>query len=372
MNVSRYTVVHVLTSLDFGGVEKRMEILADASRNGTMNHRFVAIQSGGSVANTLAGLGVQVDCLHKPASIPSLTAFIALYRYFKNVRPVVVHTHGAEANFHGLLAARLAGIPVRIGEEIGIPQQSIQARWVFTQIYRSAQRVIGISDAVTRWLVESGEVPMSKVVRIYNPVRLLTEIPIIKKSKNVFRIGFVGRLEPIKNPLALVDACAILLKKGIFVELCIVGDGSQRRKIESRILELDLSHCVRLVGYQQDPTPFVCECDVYVQPSISEGFGIALVEAMGCGLPVIATAVGGAPEIIVDGKNGWLLYEPTSDAVALAIQKAFECGQNVLLDIGKEARASVINRFVPSAYLSRLESLYQSLLIDTLNNLYHE
>ncbi|MDP1872161.1 MAG: glycosyltransferase [Gallionella sp.] len=362
------TVVHCLTSLDFGGVEKHMEILADASHNGEMIHRFVAIQGGGAAERALSGMGVQVDCLNRKASIPSLIALLALYRFFREVGPAVVHTHGAEANFHGLIAAKLAGVPVRIGEEIGIPQHSIYAKWIFTQVYRVAHRVIGISNAVTQWLIESGEVAANNAVRLYNPVQLPSEISRALKTSNVFRIGFVGRLEPVKNPLVLVDALALLLAQGISAELCIVGDGSQRGIIESRIAELNLGHKVHLAGYQSDPIPFMLECDIYVQPSISEGFGLALVEAMGCSLPVIATCVGGAPEIIFDGKNGWLLHDSSADAVAFALQKAFNCGSNMLFEMGKEARYSILERFIPANYLQELESLYSCIYIGNINN----
>lgn len=362
MESKKNLVVHVLTSLDFGGVEKRMEMLAEASGDGSMNHRFIAINQGGAAAAALAEMGIQVDCLQRSPVIPSVSAFLALVRRFRELRPTVVHTHGAEANFHGLLAARVSGVPVRIGEEIGIPEQSRQAKFVFTQVFRLAGKVIGISDAVTGWLVESGEVPASKAVRIYNPVRIPVNPPTKRISGEAFRIGFVGRLELVKNPLAVVDACALLVERGIPAEVRIVGDGSERPKLEERISELKLQNRVRLYGYQQDPISIICDCDVYVQPSISEGFGIALVEAMGCGLPVIATAVGGASEFIIHGQNGWLLDEPSAISLANLLQRAFEYGRPVLREIGAEARASVLERFEPAAYLQHLELLYSSLL----------
>ena len=88
------------------------------------------------------------------------------------VRPAVVHAHGAEGNLFGLAAAALARVPVRIGEEIGLPDDSRRARFAFRTVYRSAHRVIGVADAVRDWLVRSGEVPPAKAIRIYNPVQL--------------------------------------------------------------------------------------------------------------------------------------------------------------------------------------------------------
>jgi glycosyltransferase involved in cell wall biosynthesis len=97
---------------------------------------------------------------------------------------------------------------------------------------------------------------------------------------------------------------------------------------------------------------------VYLQPSISEGFGIALVEAMGCGVPVIATAVGGAPEIIEHGVTGWLLDEPSPDKIAAALRRAWRLGPQRLGEMGRRARQSVEGRFEPALHLQRIEALY--------------
>lgn len=103
-------------------------------------------------------------------SIPSLQAIISLYRLFKKDKPDLVYTRGAEANFHGLIAARLAKVPVRIGEEIGISNHEKKAKMMFKLAYRSTNKVIGISSAFTSWLIESGEVSEYKAVKVYNHV----------------------------------------------------------------------------------------------------------------------------------------------------------------------------------------------------------
>jgi glycosyltransferase involved in cell wall biosynthesis len=346
-----------LTSLDFGGVERHMELLASEAVGAQLNHNFWAIGGGGAAADALRAMGAEVQCRVLPVAIPSPPALWALYRGFRRTRPTVVHTHGAEANFHGQIAAKLAGVPVRIAEEIGIPCHGYRAKIAFRQVYRAAHRVVGISQAVTEWLIRSGEVPPHKALSIYNPVRL----PPAHEPQtvlDVFRIGFVGRLEPVKNPLALLDAARQLLNWGLPVELWIVGDGTQRTDIEDRIEANKLAGKVRLFGYCRDPTAVVRSCQVYLQPSISEGFGIALVEAMGCGVPVIATAVGGAPEIIEHGVTGWLLDEPSPDKIAAALRRAWRLGPQRLGEMGRRARQSVEGRFEPALHLQRIEALY--------------
>lgn len=354
-------IIHLLTSLNYGGVEKRMEILAEQPE-AEMQHFFCAIGAGGATERYLKTLGVPVQCLHQPARIPSPAAILALFRLFRRLRPTVVHSHGAEANFHGLIAARLAGVPVRIGEEIGIPSHSGRARWVFRQLYRTAHCVIGMSSAVTGWLVENGEVPIDKAVRVYNPVKLPVACHAQAVTPGTLRIGYVGRLEAVKNPLALVEAAALLLARGVPVELWLIGEGRERERIEAVIHAQGLDERVRLLGYQQTPDEYVRQCHVYVQPSLSEGFSIALVEAMGCGVPVIATAVGSAPEIVDPGNTGWLLPEATPAAIAAALEEAWRLGPQRLRAMGRRARNAVEGRFEPAHYRIRLETLYQQFI----------
>ncbi len=359
----RPIVFHVVTSLDFGGVEKRMEVVAGLDENARLAHRFCAIGGGGKTFGRLGAVGADVVCLGQSPRIASVGALTSLVRLFLRTRPWVVHTHGAEANFHGLLAAWLTGVPVRIGEEIGIPSHRARAKRVFSLVYRAAHRVVGISDAVTAWLVQSGEVPSNKAVRVYNPVLIPAYACIRSRSPGTFRIGFVGRLEPVKNPLALVEAVAFLRDEGYQAELWLVGEGSERPRIERLTRDAGLEPCVRILGYQADPSRYMKECDLYIQPSLSEGFGLALVEAMGAGMPVIATAVGGAPEIIDHGRTGWLLADSTSKSLAEAVRGAMDAEPAALEAMGQAARASVLKRFEPRLYLDQLESLYLGSLL---------
>lgn len=354
-------VIHVLTSLDFGGVERHMELIASAFDHAQMRHIFVALGRGGATELNLRSLGADVRCLQEKTKIPSLPALRSLLKLLNKERPLVVHAHGAEANFHGLIAAWLARVPVRIGEEIGIPNHGLKTRTVFRLIYGMAHRVVGISQSVTDWLIASREAPQHKATRIYNPVRL----PELKKStpaqRDVFRIGFNGRLEPVKNPIALLEAFGEILADDISSELWFIGEGSERIALTERISQMGLTEKVKLWGYQSDPAELIRQCHVYVQPSISEGFGLALVEAMGCGVPVIATAVGGAPEIIKDGETGWLLPKATSELIANALRVAHDFGDKKLSEVGMRGRKSVEGRFEPKEYLSQIEYLYSEI-----------
>ncbi|MES1946416.1 glycosyl transferase family protein [Salinisphaera sp. C84B14] len=107
-------------------------------------------------------------------------------------------------------------------------------------------------------------------------------------------------------------------------------------------------------------------CHLYVQPSISEGFGLALVEAMGCAVPVLATSVGGAPEIITHDRTGWLIEKTDASAVAAELQRIW-ANRAVLPDIGQAGRDAVLSRFLPENYVRDLDHFYSALSHESLD-----
>lgn len=357
--------LHVVTHLDYGGVESHMATIGAHLRDRRWRHDFCAIGHGGRTAKRLLAGGARVFCLETPARIPSPRALWRLYHLLRRLRPQVVHAHGAEANFHGLLAAVLARVPVRVGEEIGLPEHSPSARVAFAMAYRGAQRVIGVSSMVTRCLVETGEVRAQRAVTLHNPVSLACGAAVPAPPADTFRLCFVGRLEPVKNLEALLDGFAALAAEGRQCELWLIGDGSLRHALERAGHARGLGHAISFLGYQNMPMEWVRQCHACVLPSLSEGFGLAMVEAMGCGVPVVCSRVGAAPELIVDGVNGWLIDGFDAGAIGAALTRAW-CARTRISGVGARARETVRPLFDPEAYLDRLERLYAECLEERL------
>ena len=354
---NRSIVLHLVTSLDFGGIERRMEVVARNQQYSKNDLIFCAIGGGGETEKRLKSLGANVICLNKDVKIPNFFSVMALFRLFRRVRPQVVHTHGAEANFHGLIAAWLAHIPVRIGEEIGTPSHSKVAQWVFRFVYRFSQIVIGGSNPVISWLVSSREVPAKKVRKVHNPL----ELPSVRDRytrDEVLRLCYVGRMEAVKNPEILIDVIQSLCCSGSPVEMWMIGDGSQRHMLEEKVKKADLGSYIKFFGYQENPFDWIKRCDVFVQPSLAEGFSNALVEAMGCGVPVIVTETGAAPEIVQHGVTGWLVKSGDVGSLVEAVIKANHLKPEDLVLMGKAARLSVENRFEPKKYIFELDKIY--------------
>jgi glycosyltransferase involved in cell wall biosynthesis len=155
-----------------------------------------------------------------------------------------------------------------------------------------------------------------------------------KKRLENFRLLFVGRLNPVKGVEYLIDAMAGIKKKGTDVELTIAGDGPERKRLENLSKRLNVYNHVRFLGMvdRLKIASLMSESDIFVLPSISEGFPLVVLEAMACGLPIIATKVGGLPEVIEEGRNG-LLVNPR-DSVALA--------SSILLLLQNEAQRDII------------------------------
>ncbi len=354
-------VLHLTYGLDFGGVESHLRLIGELTGK-HFEHHFAAIHCGGATERAMRATGMPVTVVGIDPHAHPLRAVAGVRTMLRALRPTIFHSHGAEGNLFGLTAAALARVPVRIGEEIGMPAHGLRARLAYRTAYFAAHRVIGVADAVRDWLVESGEVPAAKTVRLYNPARLPTVRAAPRRPGEPLRIVYVGRLDPVKNPLALVRAVADLRDAGVACELALLGEGTERPILERLIAGRGVGDAVQLLGFVPTPSEILAHSHLLVQPSLSEGLSLALVEAMGCALPVISSRVGGSPEVIDHGRTGWLLRSPEPNDIAAAIRVAAALPGDELAVIGRAARRSVEQRFDPARYVVELESLYQSLI----------
>lgn len=174
-------------------------------------------------------------------------------------------------------------------------------------------------------------------------------------------VGTAGRLVPIKGIGYLIRALAVLRTEFSDLRLEIAGSGPERPAIENEVKSLGLADCVTFLGWQDDLLPVLTRWDVFALPSLEEGFGIAALEAMAAGLPVVATAVGGVPELVQDGVTGWLV--PPRDSAALADRL-----RALLLDprqrriMGVAGRVRARENFSVDRMVAAIAKIYDSLL----------
>ncbi len=355
------SVLHLLAQFHFGGVEKHMAYIWSEAGRLRYRHRFAAIGAGGSVERQMLGEGAEVTCLGVDPAIPRPGATWAVLRLLRQIRPEVIHCHGPEPSFHGLLAGLLAGVPVRLGEEFGMPTYSERAAFVFRQIYRSAHAVTCNCEAVRAAVADRRIAPREKTRAMLNPVRIAKTPPLLEQDRQFFTLAFLGRLEPIKNPAILLPVLSRLRSEGVPARLWVIGDGTQRRELEAKAAELGVSDHVTFWGYRSDVEDILRRADVHVLTSLFEGSPLAIGEAMGCRLPVVCSDVGGCGEMLDHGRSGFLVPSRDEAALVATLKELWAMGPDRRGEIGECARETVIERCDPGRYVARLEHFYDSL-----------
>lgn len=349
-------ILRLSTFLDFGGVETR---LANVSHIQDKNEWvFVTLNKEGKAAKIISENRKRIINLQTKPSIYSLKTFFKVYQTLKKEKPDVIHTSGAEANFHGILAARLAKVPIIIGEEIGIPKHSKKAQLIFSKVYAFADFVVGNSKAVLDVVHQLDKVPQKKLIKIDNPILFK---PLLEKTENqhgLFRILMFSRLEPVKNIEGVLNILAQLVKENQNIHLTIAGSGTSESSLKEKVESLHLVDYVDFLGFINDPYPYLSNADLYVLNSFSEGFSNSLVEAMYSKTPSLSTAVGAAPEIIQDGINGFITESDNEPALYEKIKIIISLSPEKRKKIGEQGYQTVVNTFSLDRHIGELMKIY--------------
>ncbi|WP_215226795.1 glycosyltransferase [Echinicola shivajiensis] len=356
-------IIKILTELDFGGVEKVTQLTALGMRvYPEVELEIWALGKGGKVAEELKESGVQIKVWNRNPRIPNWNLMVDLKKALNTYKPDIVHTAGAEANFHGLFAARLAKVPVRIGEEIGFPNHHKAWEWIFKGVYSTAHKVIAISNAVKEYIGNKGEVRPEKVAVIYNPAQLQNAVLNGEAVKQPFRFVMISRLTAIKNIAAVLKSLANIIHGAPYEpKLLIIGDGEERDSLEELVRKLDIVENVKFLGFQADVSPFLFQSDVFLIPSYSEGSSVALAEAMMAGLPSVITKVGGASEIIGESNSAKLIDPHNPQSIENAMLQFLQMPEKERLEMGIRAQKEA-HKYSVENHIKSLLSLYHSLL----------
>ncbi len=248
-----------------------------------------------------------------------------IYRLIKREGAQVVHTHLYDGGKYGRIAARLAHVPCIISTVHNIyvvrRRRYHLINWILSH---TNDRVVAVSEAVKESIIRFDRIPPEKIQVIYNGIDLVKfqgffEGGEVRKKFGVqpedYLIGVIARLEEQKGHIYLFRALPQIIQEFSRVKVLIVGDGSLRAFLEERVRGMGLSSIVLFAGTQKPIPPILKALDLFVLPSLWEGFGIAILEAMAMGVPIIATAVGGVSEVITSGKDGLLI--PPGDVPSL-------------------------------------------------------
>jgi glycosyltransferase involved in cell wall biosynthesis len=253
----------------------------------------------------------------------------AIYRVLRRDRPDILHTHAWGTLVEGIVAGRLARVPAIVHGEHGTlqlrPRQVIVQRWG----WRHADDLLSVSSRLAERMSRDVGIPADRIRVIRNGVNLARFAGLRTASAGTFSgsggrrvvLGAAGRLIDVKDHATFIDAVHLLRDRGRPVAAIIAGDGPLRGQLEAHIARLRLQGSVRLLGHRGDLETVLRALDIFVQPSKSEGMSNTILEAMASGLPVVATRVGGADEMIVDGETGILVPPADSERLADALER---------------------------------------------------
>ena len=376
-------VAYVLTPITFGGAEKvSLNFLSNVDRKQIDLHLIALVRPWEKpplLLEEIDRLGIDYTTLPtriRPGIDPLRVFRViwAIYRIFRRQRFDLLHTHGYFADICALPIARLCRIP------------ALSTCHGFTVIDRKLQlylsidlwalklcsRVIAVSDDLRNELENQG-INKETISVVTNAV----SVPPLVMQKDSKRLCFrqqkgispeeivfvyVGRLSEEKGLHYLLKAFAGLIRSDICARLVLIGDGPQLEMLEQRVAELGLVRHVSLTGFQEQISPWLAIADCFVLPSLTEGTPMALLEAMAAGVAIVATGVGGVPDVITNGVNGLLV--PSANAEALQKGMSQIIAQPELREkYRREARKTVEVHYSIQPWCQKILQIYQDLCL---------
>ncbi len=313
--------------------------------------------------------------------LKDLIALGKLRKLMKEGKYDVVHTHTTKAGILGRLAANQAKVPHVIHSPHGhifhgyfnpvliklyVMLETMAARWT--------QKTITLTEKEKKEYLALGIGVPGEYECIYNGIdvdkycdpdlSVKAERRRLNISTTATVLLTVGRLVHVKGHRHLLEAVASMgHEESADVHCLIIGDGDLREELESQAHELGISEKISFLGHQNNITPFLMISDLFVLPSLNEGFGLVVIEAMASGLPIIATNVGGVPEIVKDGETGILVSPGESSALKNGILTLLK-DREILRQIGNQNRERVQREFSLKQMNDKVEKLYDEVLAE--------
>lgn len=366
-------ILHIIYSLYRGGAERVIEAHLETARDARYEFAVCSLTGGGDLVGRLEATGARVHLLEKGrrGNLGVLPRIIGLVR---RERIDLLHLHNPPAALWGTLAAQLGcpGIPIVRTEHRPFRPDTITVvhRMLYASLTKRARRVICVCDAVRDSYSARFPALAERFVTVHNGIRLepFENLPPKDHCRKKFKLppgvhllGTVGRLVPVKNHLGLITAFHGIKKQVPDAHLAIVGEGELKEIIVTHAGDLGVADSVSILPATPDIAQFYGALDLFVLPSHSEGLPLTLLEALAAGLPTVATAVGGIPEIITEGVDGHLV--PAGGTTGIA-----EMAAALLLDrkraavMGEAGRGTVRRRFTAGRMVEGIERIYEEVL----------
>ena len=376
----RPLIAHVVYRFDVGGLENGVVNLINRLPADRYDHAVIALTEVTDFRQRITRERVSFHELHKPPG-HGLAIYRKLHRLFRTLAPTIVHTRNIAA-MEAQLPAALARVPIRIHGEHGWDVQDADGgkrshhlqRRLFNPL---VHRYVALSGEIRRYLEDRIAVRADRIAQICNGVDTTRFAPragwtsrpgpIAERfpGDQVFVVGTVGRLAPVKHQRLLVEAfvraCRSAPAAADRMRLVIAGDGPDRAAIEQQVAASGMAGRIWMAGTRDDIPAMLAGLDLFVLPSLAEGISNTILEAMACGVPVVAARVGGNAELVAQGITGMLVASDDADAMADAIA-GYAIDRNRARQQGDHARALAVSRFSIDTMIARYAELYDTLL----------
>jgi glycosyltransferase involved in cell wall biosynthesis len=355
----------VINDLQRAGAETQLVRLAAALPREHWEPQVVLVKSRNDFEDPLRAAGVPVTALAQRGSWDVAVA-ARLHALLRRERPDVVHSFLFFASLVAAPAARLAGVPAIVVSQRCSYDATLSPFWrgVARRVHRLAGRVIVNSEAARREELAAG-FSDRHVTHVPNGIDIPAEATLASREALGLPVSplvvCVGRFSPEKRHQDLVDAWTLVRQRVPDAVLALVGDGPLRAEIEASVTQKGLAGAVRFCGFQKNAAPYIAAADIVVVCSSTEGMPNAVLEAMAHGRCVVATRVGGIPELVVDGETGRLV--PPLDVPALGNAIADLLGDAARREAhGAAGRARARDRFAMPRVTAAVAATYEELL----------
>ena len=383
--MKRYRVAHVITRLCQGGAqENTFHTVRLANRDRFDVDLIAGYPKGreGSLEGAVAAAGLSLlrepTLVRNPAPLRDLLAVRRLTRRFREGGYDIVHTHTSKAGFVGRLAAERAGVPMVVHTPHGnvfhgyfsgpVTRACV---WMERHAARRTDRIIELTPGGIEEHLAEGIGQREQYRVIFSGIDTAPyAVAILQRAAkrrslgievDTPLVGAVGRLEPVKGFTYFVEAASRIAAEAPDVRFVLAGQGGEESRL--RALAAPLGDRFRFLGQQDDVAALMAALDVLIVPSVNEGMGRVLLEAGAAETPVVATCVGGIPDIVDDSETGLLVPPRDPEALARGVLELLRAPERLRL-MGATARAKVVPHFSLESMVRRIEALYEELILE--------
>lgn len=379
ITVSKIRILQLVNGFSIGGAERKLLELIKFIDREKFDMTICSVGIGGPLKKAFEETGFDVFLFTKKHRF-DFTQVIKVAKLMKERKIDIVMSTLFYADIIGTLAALIAKVPYRISWETSShPSESdedkLRHRLAYRFCMKFVDKIVSVSDGVKQFLIKKRHIDPSKIYTIHYGADLTKFHSLNGKYKRQelgFRaderiIGTVARLTVQKGHIYLIDAAPEIIKKFPQIKFVFVGDGPLKATLENKIKNLSLESYFTFLGVRYDVNEIMNIFDIFMLPSLFEGLPNVILEAMASSRPIIATAVDGTPEAIIDGECGILV--PPRDVKALS-ENAVKLLSNPAFarQLGTKARQRVEQYFSQEQQIAKFHELYQSMIDRKLKN----